>query len=179
VAAGLALLALGLADCGDDGGGGGSSGGQVIEFGQGGGSRAAERAANGANADIAKPLSETELLARADAICLDSRQRYAAIEAPVTDAAAAQQQAAALAEVAGSSAKELDSLQPPPALDAAYEDYVRGRFLMRTYLIEARDAAAVGDLAGFEAAKDKIDAEQPTRYEAARAVGLYECSRRR
>jgi hypothetical protein len=123
-------------------------------------------------------LSGEDFISQADKVCRQNQQQFDRIQRkPPRTAAQAETQAAALVGVAQDALDELRDLTPPEDARDAYDRYLASRERALGFLEDGRDAAAGNDPKAYAAAKRKAAAEQATRLQLARAVGLRVCSR--
>ncbi len=121
-----------------------------------------------------KPQKETltaaQLNAKAGEICLNSQVEFTAARDQFpngeTDINEAKPFALRLTQVSEKALRGLRRLVPPPGAAEPYAAYVEARKRVHQYDIEAYGAAVRGDLAGFQAARQKNTDEGP---DAARA----------
>ncbi len=123
-----------------------------------------------------KPLTESELIAKADAICADSQQRYLEVRDFESEMSADVPYAEALARIARSRIEGLGGLVPPRQIAAPYEKYVAAQERVYETDKEALAAARKDDLAGVEAARGRRDSEDALRERLAREIGFSVCS---
>ncbi len=145
----------------------------------------ASTAANGAGAGAKKvakeetvpePLTRSQLIAKADAICKDSQRRYTEIRDLESEYSTDVPYAEALARTARTRVRELRRLTPPRGLAGPYEEYVEAQKRVYTTDKQALAAARQGDAAGVEAARDQRDAEDAMRESLAQKIGFNVCS---
>ncbi len=122
------------------------------------------------------PLTKSELIAKADAICEESKGRYAEIYDSEKEYTADVLYADALARFARERVRQLRALTPPPQLATPYEEYVEAQERVYATDREALAAARQEDAAGVEAARDRRDAEDALRESLARKIGFNVCS---
>lgn len=165
-AAALAIAAAAIALAG---GGGGDGGGA-----------AATTARNEVPKAEAEPepqaLSRSQLIARADRICAESKDRYNAIKDPVSEFSADVLYAEELVRIARPRIRGLRQLDPPPGLAGPYEEYVEAQERVLETDKDAVSAARRGDPAGVEAARAERDSEDALRERLAREIGFEVCS---
>jgi serine/threonine protein kinase len=158
----------------------------AIALGGGGEPNAATTAAssNGANAGSQPvkadtgpaPLTESQLIAKADAICEDSQRRYLEVRDLESEYSTDVPYAEALARTARSRVRELRALTPPRQVAGAYEEYVEAQERVYATDKQALAAARNGDAAEVEAARDRRDSEDALRETLAREIGFTVCS---
>ncbi len=158
VAVAAAAIALGTS-----GGGGDASGGQANVNG-------------GAKAKQEQTLSEQALARKAGEICLTSQDEFVSARSEFpngeTDINEAKPFSRRLTQISAENADRLARLNPPPSVAAPYKAYLRARRRVHRYDIEAHTAALRGDLAGFQAARQKNFDEGPERHRLAKAAGI-------
>jgi Protein kinase domain len=172
-AVGLAALAivaaLAIALGGGDGDSGDGSNTQEV--------KAADPGSKPAKADTApEPLTRSELIAKADAICAESQQRYIEIRDSESEYAADIPYAEALVRTARSRVQGLRELTPPRRYAGAYGKYVKAQERVYATDRQALAAAKRDDVAEVEAARDRRDAEDALREGLAREIGFTVCS---
>jgi hypothetical protein len=128
-----------------------------------------------------KVLSESELIARADSICMDSKVLYVATlhEHPDGETTPNPSYSKVLAGISTRAVRRLKALTPPSNLRRPYLEYVEAQERVKAYDRRALEAAEAGDATAYLAARESRDAEAGERYELARAVGLKQCSTNR
>jgi serine/threonine protein kinase len=132
--------------------------------------------ASSPSASNREPLSEDELIRRADAVCEDSQRRYLEVRDLEREFSADVPHAKALVQIARSRIRGLQELVPPPRLAADYEAYVAAQERVLATDEEALAAAREGDAAGVEAARERRDSEDPLRESLAGEIGFTVCS---
>ncbi len=152
----------------------------------GGGSSpvAADSAAKPANPKPKAPpkaLSKSELIAKADAICTDSKVTYVATlhEYPEGETTPSVPYSTTLAGISTRAVRKFNSLTPPASLDRPYREYVAAQERVKNYDRQALQAAENGDTIAYLKARESRDAETEERYDLAREVGLKKCSTNR
>jgi serine/threonine protein kinase len=166
----------------------------ILSLGSVGGSGADKRTANGGNSKTKTasgeggstsrqqppPLSGSELIAKADAICADSQAAFrearfgffAARNEEVPDVAYSE----ALVAISSPAVKRFQALDPPPSLRRPYEQYVAAQQRVHKYDVQALRAARAEHTGGYLAARERRDNEAQERYDLAREIGLKTCS---
>ena len=150
---------------------GGSDGG-----GESGTSARTPAGTRSSSASDREPLSEAELIRRADAVCEVSQRRYREIRNVEGEYAADVLYAKALVQIARPRIRGLRRLIPSPRLAADYEAYVEAQERVLATDEEALAAAREGDVAAVEAARERRDRENPQRERLAREIGFTVCS---
>ncbi|MET0305443.1 MAG: serine/threonine-protein kinase [Solirubrobacterales bacterium] len=123
-----------------------------------------------------RPLSRSQLIAKADAICGESQRRYTEIRDLESEYSTDVPYAEALARTARTRVRELRGLTPPQGLAGPYEEYVEAQKRVYATDKQALAAARKGDAAGVEAARNQRDAEDALRERLAREIGFTVCS---
>ena len=125
-----------------------------------------------------KPLSESALVAKADAICADSKATYIATreEFPNGENEPDPTYSKRLTEISARAVRRFTSLNPPTALRKPFDEYVKAQERVKAYDREALQAAEAGEPAAYLAARESRDNEAEERYDLARTIGLQECS---
>jgi hypothetical protein len=123
-----------------------------------------------------KSLSKPELIAKADAVCSESQDRYHEVRNLESETSADIPYAEALVRIAKSRIQGLRALAPPPSLASPYEEYVAAQERVYATDKQALTAAREGDVEGVEAARDQRDGEDALRERLASEVGFSVCS---
>jgi serine/threonine protein kinase len=125
-----------------------------------------------------KPLTEAQLIAGADAICVRSQEDFeqAHGEFPEGETTPDVTYAKQLTGISKRAVNGFEALDPPASVKADYKAYVKAQTRVRTYDRQALQAAKQGDATAYVAAREARDSEKPQRYELARAIGLEQCS---
>jgi Protein kinase domain len=128
-----------------------------------------------------KPLSKSALIAKADAICADSKRTYKATltEFPNGESEPDPTYSEALTGISTRAVHRFNALDPPAAMRKPFEEYVKAQERVKDYDRQALRAAKAGETAVYLAARERRDNEAEERYDLARAVGLEECSTNR
>ncbi len=122
------------------------------------------------------PLSRSELINRADEVCVASQRRYVAIRDLEQEYSTEVPYAEALVRNARQRVRGLRRLTPPPSLAGPYREYVEAQERVYDTDVQALAAARKGDVAGVEAARDRRDSEDSLREDLAREIGFGVCS---
>jgi hypothetical protein len=133
-------------------------------------------AGGGGSGDGGPALTKAQLVAKADAICADSQDRYRAVRDLGREHSADVSYAEALVRIAKPRIQGLQSLTPPPPIAGAYKEYVEAQKRVYATDRQALAAAREGNAAGVEAARDRRDAEDRLRERLAREIGFAVCS---
>lgn len=122
--------------------------------------------------------ADQQLITRADEICTESRALYneAAKTTPKSTAAAARQ-AEALLQISERALRSLRRLRPPEDLARRWNVYLGLRAGEIERLRAARDAALRADAGAYKRVYGRIDDSALARFQAARDIGLQQCSR--
>jgi Protein kinase domain len=163
--AGALVLALGG---GDDGGGGEAEPAPARS--------AAPSKERTTPSPASEPLTRSELIAKADAICEESKGRYLEVRDAESEYAADVPYAEALVRFARARVRGLRDLTPPRRLAGSYREYVAGQERVLDTDREALAAARRGDAAGVAAARNERDSEDELRERLAREIGFQVCS---
>jgi serine/threonine protein kinase len=123
-----------------------------------------------------KPLTRSQLIAQADAICAESKSRYAAIYDLEREFSADVPYAEELVEIARPRIKGLQALDPPQSVAGPFNAYVKSQEEVLETDEGALRAARRGDSAGVESARGQRDAGDSTREGLAREIGFNVCS---
>jgi hypothetical protein len=123
-------------------------------------------------------LSEEELVAEGNEICLEAREAFAELQdAPPTTAREAADLTEQLLGIAEDELDQISALEPPSDLQDELDSYLAARERGIELLRDGLEAAESEDAAAYADAQAAIAAEQVERLELARAVGFTECSR--
>jgi len=166
VAAAILIAAIALAAAG----GGGD--------GDGGATAATTERKEAPPKDEPKPeaLNRSQLIAQADRVCAESKDRYEEIRDPASEFSVDVPYAEALVRIARPRIGGLRRLTPPPSLAGPYGEYVKAQERVLETDKEALAAAREGDYAGVEAARARRDDEDARRENLAREIGFEVCS---
>jgi hypothetical protein len=125
-----------------------------------------------------KTLTKSELIAKANAICVRSQTSYKATlqEHPEGEAAPDVAYSEALVANSNRAVREFNALVPPPALQKPFGEYVEARERVNKYDRQALTAAEADHVAAYLAARERRDNEEAERYDFARSAGLEQCS---
>lgn len=123
-------------------------------------------------------MSEPALIAKADAICADSKATYKATRKEFSNGESEPDPTYSkiLTEISTSAVRRFNALNPPAAMRGPFDEYVKAQERVKAYDREALRAAEAGEPAAYLAARESRDNETEERYDLARAVGLNECS---
>lgn len=160
----------------------------VVALGTGGGGGGDSQTANiagsttkrDARRQSAPPLSRSELIAKADAICADSQGSFEEVRAEFPEAALEEAPdvgySEALVGISTPAVKRFTALNPPPSVRRPYEEYVQAQQRVHKYDVQALRAARAEHTSEYLAARERRDNGQRERYELAREIGLKTCS---
>jgi len=128
-----------------------------------------------------KTLTRSELISRANAICVQSQTSYKATlqEHPEGEATPDVAYSEALVANSNRAVREFKALVPPPALRKPFGEYVETRERVNKYDRQALAAAEADHVAAYLAARERRDNEETERYDIARRAHLEECSPKR
>lgn len=150
----LTIIALALAGCGDS------------AKTTGGGDDAAEPA----------PLTRTELIAKADAICKDMQKKLDAVPAPES----MDELATAIGkqiDLSGPAIKKLQALAPPEDLASTYDSWTAKLAQMQAGTERIRAAAASGSQTEVQKIVDEVDAVNKQADRLGRQIGFKACAK--
>lgn len=127
-----------------------------------------------------KPLTRSELVAAADAICETSQSTYEGVHSAELEEVPNVEYATTLAGISRRGVERFRQLEPkaPPSVDPAFAKYVQAQERVMRYDRQALEAAEAEDANTYLAAHERRDAEAGERYDLAREVGLKQCSAR-
>jgi serine/threonine-protein kinase len=157
----------------------------VVAIASGGGGsdpKGATRASTGGPATVKekpKPLSKSELIAKADAICEDSKSTYVSVYSPEKEEIPDEGYAATLAGISQRGVNRFRALDAPASVEPAFSKYVAAQERVMRYDRQALEAAQSEDAEAYVAARERRDAEAGERYDLAREIGLEQCSTNR
>ena len=122
-------------------------------------------------------VTAAELVQKADEICAKERSSFARIQKhPPPNPSAATDQTEALIMVTRDANSQLRDLQPPEALQSAYDRYLEARDRVLEEMNRGKDAAQNQDSAAYGAAQAAVARDAPQRRKLAHALGLKACS---
>jgi hypothetical protein len=171
--AAIAAVAIGIAVVVPTGGGGDGSPGAASEAKTNAATSPAPK-----KKPTPKPLTEQELVTKADAICVHSQEAFKAThgEFPNGENEPDLRYSEVLSGISTEAVKKFNALDPPATLRESFGEYVKAQERVKIYDQQALRAAEAGDTAGYLAARERRDDEAEERYDLARAVGLRQCS---
>ncbi len=118
------------------------------------------------------------LIGRADEICAESRGAFNAVASGRVDTfAEAARQAQRERVIAQDALARLRHLKAPEEIATRWSAYLELRQIQIRRFEQARDAALRGDNPAYETAQRKIAKGEALRFQAAREIGLRQCSR--
>jgi protein kinase-like protein len=173
VLAGGAVLAVAAVVIGAIALGGGGDGSGPSTAG-GGGSNT--KAANSGGSAKPEPLSKSELIAKADAICADSKETYKGVFSPAKEESPDAAYSQVLVGISTRAVGRFRALTPPPVVASKYDEYLEAQERVKRYDQQALEAAKAGNANAYLAARERRDREAGDRYRLARQIGLQECS---
>jgi hypothetical protein len=129
----------------------------------------------GSDGESSAPLTQAELVAKADAVCKQSKADIDAIQDP-TDIAGLATAIDAQLKIIEDAMNELKELNPPENLASDYEAWLAALDAKLEVTKEARDAAETGVTAEVEKAIEKLDIDTSEEEKLAKKIGFKECS---
>ncbi len=125
-----------------------------------------------------EPLSRSELIAKADAICETSQSTYTNVRSSELEEVPNVEYATTLSGISRRGVERFRQLEPkaPPSVEPAFAKYVRAQERVMRYDRQALEAAEAEDANAYVAARGRRDAEAGERYDLAREIGLEQCS---
>jgi len=125
-----------------------------------------------------RPLSKSELIAQADAICETSQSTYANVRSAELEEIPNVEYATTLTGISRRGVERFRQLESkaPPSVEPAFAKYVRAQERVMRYDRQALEAAEAEDASAYVAARERRDAEAAERYDLARKIGLQQCS---
>jgi hypothetical protein len=125
-------------------------------------------------------LSKAQLIAKADAICLDSQEAFAGVRSEFPEASREEAPDIAYSEalvgISTPAVERFRALRPPASARKPYEEYVQAQQRVHRYDVQALRAARAGHEGEYLAARERRDNEQRERHELAREIGFEVCS---
>lgn len=149
--------------------------GAIALAGCGGGSSSSSTGASGASgAAGSTPLSQSEFVSQANAVCKDSNAKTVALKAPTSssDLASFLGQSVALANDAYA---KLSAITPPADLQSQYAEFLAQGKSQIALATQAEAAAKSGDTAKVQALVQKLQAGNNDSF--AKNLGLTECAK--
>jgi serine/threonine protein kinase len=128
-----------------------------------------------------KPLSKSELIVAADAVCETSQNTYKGVFSQELEEVPNVEYATTLSGISRRGVERFHQLEPkaPAAVEPAFGEYVRAQERVMRNDREALEAAEADDANAYVAARERRDAEAGERYDLAREIGLEQCSTNR
>jgi hypothetical protein len=125
-----------------------------------------------------KPLSRSELIAKADSICADSQATFLATSQSYPEGETTPDVAYSkiLVGISTRAVRRMRALDPPAGLSKPFGEYLKAQERVMRYDRQALKAAEAGDATAYLAARRRRDDEARQRYDLAREVGLQKCS---
>jgi hypothetical protein len=160
--------------------GGGDGGGNAGTARDTGAKTQATSGGGGRPAEQSQPLSKSELITKADAICADSQSSFEEVRLEFPEAKAEEAPDVAYSEalvgISTPAVRRFEALDPPASVRDSYEGYVRAQQQVHRYDVQALRAARAEHSGEYLAARERRDNGQSERYELAREIGLKTCS---
>jgi hypothetical protein len=128
-----------------------------------------------------KSLTKSELIAKADAICMDSKVSFIATrhEYPEGETTPDVAYSKILSGISTIAVRKFNTLRAPTGIEKPFGEYVKAQERVEAYDREALEAAEAGDANAYLAARERRDTEAGERYDLAREIGLEQCSTNR
>jgi serine/threonine protein kinase len=170
----LALAAIAAAAVALMGGGGGSDGGGAIAK----NAPTEETTSKQTEKPQPKTLTKSELIAKGDAICTASREKFLGYrdEFPSGESEPSVGYSELLVGISSKAVSRFNQLVPPPQSRQAYERYVKSQVEVKGWDQDALEAAEAGDEAAYLAARETRNQTDPERQQLSEAVGFTVCS---
>jgi hypothetical protein len=126
----------------------------------------------------AETLTQSQLIAKGDAICTESQQKYLSYQEPFPsgEEEADSTYSRLLVEISEKAVRRFNQLRPPPALAKPYRRYVAAQEEVARWDRDALRAAEAEDPAAYLAAREDRDGTAEERRRLAEAVGFHVCS---
>jgi hypothetical protein len=125
-----------------------------------------------------KEVSRSELIARADQLCLEAHTAFVRLQqTPPQTAEQAAELTGGLVGIAEDELARIAELDVPAELEPQVEAYLRARERGIEALRAGRAAAEEDDASAYEQAQEDLQRSQAERSRLAREVGFYQCSR--
>ncbi len=124
-------------------------------------------------------LTSQELIAKTDAVCLDSQTFFKAAiaEFPDGETTPSVPYSRKLVGISSRAVTKFESFDPPASKRAEFERYASAEREVHAHDVAALEAAKQGDTTAYLAARSKRDAMSGELYAMARGLGLKECNR--
>jgi Protein kinase domain len=124
------------------------------------------------------PLTRSELIAKADDICVDSQNQFVNVSNQFPDGEESHSPAFArrLVQISGLQVSRLEELAPPKEVAKPFADYVELRRKVHEYDKNVHAAALAGDGEEFERWRQANFDEGPERFDLAQQIGFKICS---
>jgi len=148
----------------------------IFALGGGGGGGDAPETKASTVATPTSTLTRSELIAKADAICADSKETYKGVFSRESEESPDIAYSQVLVGISTRAVGRLEALDPPPALAKRYGEYVQAQERVKRFDREALEAAKAEDAAAYREARERRDAEQSERERLAREIGFEVCS---
>jgi hypothetical protein len=154
--------------------------GALAFAGCGGGSSTGTTGASGASgASGSAPLSQSDFVSQANAVCKANNDQVEALKAPSTTASV-QDQVPTLEQniaIANDTYTKLSAITPPSDLQAKYADFLSSGKSQIALANQVLDAAKANDTGKIQQIATKINADKAKTDSAAEALGLTECAK--
>jgi Protein kinase domain len=121
-------------------------------------------------------LSRAELIAKGDAICIDSRQSYKRVRDPVLEKVPDVAYSKKLAANSTEALREFNQLEPPKSLERAYGNFVASQEQVKRWDVDALRAAEEENEVAYREAREDRDDTEDDRKVLAEEVGFKECA---
>ena len=123
-----------------------------------------------------KPLTEAQLVAKGDAICTESRNKFLRYRDPVAEEVPDVAYSRVLVGISSNAVDQFEALDPPKGLASAYDAYVASQREVMGWDRDALAAAEAEDAAAYSEARETRNATEDERKQLAEAVGFHVCS---
>jgi hypothetical protein len=120
-------------------------------------------------------LTEAQLIAKGDAICVDSRASYKRVRDPVLEEVPDVAYSEKLVDNSSEAVREFNELEPPPSLERAYRNFVSSQEQVKQWDIDALRAAEAEDATAYLEAREDRNQTEDDRKVLAEKVGFKEC----
>ncbi len=123
-----------------------------------------------------KTLTKVELIAKGDAICTESRNKFLRYRDPVAEDVPDVAYSRVLVGISSNAVEQFEALDPPQGLASEYDAYVASQREVMGWDRDALAAAESEDAAAYSEARETRNATEDERKQLAEAVGFHVCS---
>jgi ribosome-binding protein aMBF1 (putative translation factor) len=123
-----------------------------------------------------KTLTKAELIAKGDAICTESRNKFLRYRDPVAEEVPDVAYSRVLVGISSNAVRQFEELDPPQGLASEYDAYVASQREVMGWDRDALAAAESEDAIAYSEARETRNATEDERKQLAEAVGFRVCS---